>query len=216
MKYVYWILILGVLGLTGCSTERVRTKWTDPAGRVMVDPRSVSAEDYVSIVTALTQSGKWFVVDRSNGLRAIKAEQEMLHRNEVDRFDDQEKYALWGKLYGVGAVVVGTKKCRSFRGFTKDWTQCLQFLSIIDANSGEVIAAAKKDVESNDMSYPEWDDTVEALNDAFPKHWEPAKYDKEMLQYRAAASEHALRQKEQVVHQEEGSTHKIEKKWSDR
>lgn len=201
MKVIYSLLIVSIL--SGCASERVRTKWTDPAARVMVDPASIMEEDYVSINTALVQSGKWFVVDRASGLRAIKREQEALHRNEADRFDDKEKYAMWGKLYGVGAVVVGSDKCHGVQGFSRHYTVCNQYLSIIDANSGQVITAVKKEgVKSETDNKPEWDETVEALNDAFPRHWEPAKFDDEMNKYRAVAAEHAVRQKEELVKQQ--------------
>lgn len=194
---------LTILALTSCSS-RPRTVWTDPVMRVMVDPDGISARNYVRIVNALKASGKWFVVDRRDGLRAILKEQRMLHRTMADRFKDEEKYSIWGRLYGVGGVVIANAQCHK-SGFWQSTTTCVQNLAIVSANSGEVVATAEGENDDGDMSYggdirvaSDWTDTVGKLNDAFPKNFEKEKYSPEMHAFRAEAKEEAIRQKENI------------------
>lgn len=201
----FTFIFLALTTLCDCSSHP-RTKWTDPSMRVMVDPYSLSASDYIRIVNALQQSGKWFVVDRRDGLRAIIKEQNMLHRTHVDRFKDEEKYAMWGRLFGVGAVVTGHVQCAVQKGFFSDSTRCVQNLAIVSANSGQVITTSENESSDAEMSYDgdiriasDWTDAVEKLNNAFPKEFHEEKYDTNMNLFRQEAREEAVRQKEMVL-----------------
>lgn len=195
MKHVFLILI--GLGLVGCATPR--TKWTDKTMRVMIDPDSIEAEHHVLIQRALVESGKWYVVDRSKGFKAIKAEQERNHRTEEDRYADREKWSHWGKLYGVGGIVVASAQCKKEQGwFIGRWYQvCRQFLSIVDSNTGEVITAIETKAESDEADfYPQWDDAVAKLNDSYPSHFTPSKTSKRLEDYKDLSGEEAQRQRE--------------------
>lgn len=204
MKYV--LLISLALFLSNCASKE-RTKWTDPAMRVMVDPTGIPARDYVRIVSALKKSGKWFVVDRRDGLRAIFKEQRMIHRVRPDQFKDEEKYSIWGRLYGVGGVVIAHVDCAKTYGFWSSSTVCKQNLAIISANSGEVLATADAENDDAETNYhgdikigSDWTDAVEQLNDNFPKNYEKVKYNSDMELFRSEAKEEAVRQKENLGH----------------
>lgn len=197
MKVAACFLFLSCL--VGCASTP-RTKWTDPVGRVLIDPDSISPEHYVLIQRSLVESGKWFVVDRSKGYKAVKAEQERLHRDEGERFDDREKFARWGKLYGVGGIVVASAQCRKEQGWLiGNWyNHCRQFLSIIDAVTGEVIAAIENTAESAEADfYPPWDEAVAKLNSAYPKSFE-FKTSQRLEDYKNLVGEESLRQKERL------------------
>lgn len=200
MRYVFIVLML-----IGCAGKE-RTKWTDPVMRVMVDPEGIPARDYIRIVGALKRSGKWFVVDRRDGLRAIFKEQRMIHRSYPDKFKDEEKYSIWGRLYGVGGVVIGHVDCARRSGFWKNYVNCKQNLAVVSANSGEVIATAEAENDDAELSYhgdirigSDWTDAVSELNDQFPKQFEKVKYNDDMHLFREEAREEAVRQKEEAV-----------------
>lgn len=187
--------------LTGCATPR--TKWTDKTMRIFIDPHSINADDYVRIQQALVASGKWVVVDRAFAFRAIKAELQRTHRTEADMYMDKEKYAIWGRLFGVGGVIVAHTQCQIKHGFfAGKYGHCQQFLSIVDTNTGEVIATAEGDNDSPSYEYeiaPSWEDVVADLNSAYPSHFEKNK-DTEILEdYKKLSEEEAIRQKEHVV-----------------
>lgn len=185
--------------VSGCSTAR--TKWTDRTMRVMIDPDSIPASQHVALQQALVEQGKWFVVDRAVGYRAIKTEQERLHRTEEDRYEDREKWSHWGKMYGVGGIIVGAIQCKNQQSFWGNWYQtCNQFLSIVDANTGEVIAAIQTRKSSGDAEFvPEWDDAVDKLANAYPSHFNGVKTSERLEQYRTLSAEEAQRQREKVT-----------------
>lgn len=181
-----------------------RTKWTDPVMRVMVDPDSIDANHHVRIEEALMGSGKWVVIDRAQGMKAIKKEQERLHRTEADRFDDQEKWSHWGKLYGVGGIVTAHVQCQYKLTFLihAPYQYCHQYLAIVDANTGQIITAIEDTAETDaDEAYiaPSWADAVDKLNNSFPKNFEARKDDPRLDTYRALSKEEAVRQKEIVA-----------------
>lgn len=197
MKNVILTTLLALL-MTACASTP-RTKWTDKTMRVMIDPDSIAAEHHVLIQRALVESGKWFVVDRSKGFKAIKTEQERLHRTEEDRYADKEKWAHWGKLYGVGGIVVASAQCRKEQGMILGgWYQvCRQFLSIVDSNTGEVITAIENKAESDEVDfYPQWDDAVAKLNNAYPENFKPTQPSKQIEFYKELSAEEAQRQRE--------------------
>lgn len=202
MKYIFLSL---VLVFVGCSSEQKRTRFTDKNMRVMIDPDSISIENYVRIQKALVETGAFAVIDRSKGMNAIKKEQERLHRNEVDRFADREKWAQWGRLYGVGAIVVAHDQCYNKQSF---WNpqhvvrQCDQFLSLMDANTGEVIVAVEGNgeapavVEGGVPMVPSWDEITNKLVEAYPKTFEFKPYTKSIVEYQDLSEEAAKRQRE--------------------
>lgn len=192
--------------VTGCAGKTPRTKWTDKTMRIAIDPASIDADNYVRIQQALVESGKWVVVDRAMAFNAIKHEQERLHRTDSDRFEDREKYALWGKMLGVGGVIVAHAQCSRKGSF---WTEghyahCQQFLSIVDSNTGEVIATAEDQQDgsnSEEEIAPPWDDAVAKLNSNYPKNYELNKNHQILETYKDVAKEEAIRQREIVTEQ---------------
>lgn len=191
--------LTAVSTMLGCSSLP-RNKWTDKSMRVMIDPEGVDAKHYVRVQQALVASGKYVVVDRGMGYNAIKKEQEREHRENTDRFMDREKYAHWGKLYGVGAVVVAHAQCTTKDGWFKHaYPFCRQYLAIVDSNTGEVIATAEEESEGSSYDYdlaPSWEDAVAKLNDAYPSHFEPNKDHKALRDYKDLSQEEATRQRE--------------------
>lgn len=200
MVLTFLAFVVG-MGSVGCATPR--TKWTDKTMRVMIDPEGVSAKHYVRIQQALMKSGKWVVVDRGMGYNAIKKEQEREHREQTDRFLDSEKFAHWGKLYGVGGVIVAHSSCIIRDGlFKKNFPTCNQYVAIVDTNTGEVIAAAEGQAEGSSYDYdlaPSWDDVVADMEDAYPKNYQPNKDHKILRDYKELSHEEATRQKEELA-----------------
>lgn len=201
------LLFCGILALVlaSCSSNIKRTRYSDKNMRVMIDPDSISIENYVRIQKALVENGAFAIIDRSNGMNAIKKEQERLHRNEVDRFADREKWAHWGRLYGVGAIVVAHDQCYNKSSFWNPQQvvrKCDQFLTLIDANTGEVIVAvegkgeAPAVVEGGVPIVPSWDEITEKLVNAYPKNFEFKPYTKTLVEYQDLSEEAAKRQRE--------------------
>jgi hypothetical protein len=169
----------------------------------MVDPASISPQNYARIQTALVQQEMWTVLDRLSGLQAIKHEQEELHRTSIDRYDDKQKYAHWGRLYGVGAVVVGFIQCHyksSFWNPKSESQYCEQFLNLVDANSGEVLVGVEGgDWIDDGNEAPSWKDVVQKLADGYPKNFvrEPSSERRNL--YLIESRERAVQQKEYFI-----------------
>lgn len=208
MKY----LILGTLAaivvgsstLSGCATAR--TRWTDKTMRVMINPEGITAGHYVRIQQALVESGKWVVIDRGMGYEAIKKEQEREHREQTDRFLDKEKFAHWGKLYGVGGIVVAHAQCsvKYTMWSGAAYPYCQQYLAIVDTNTGEVISAVQGNEEGSAYEYdiaPSWDNIVNKLNNAFPARFVKNKDEKPLNDYKELSQEEAIRQREILARQ---------------
>ena len=203
--FKFVVLFVAVVGV-GCSSKDIaRTRFTDKNMRVMIDPDSLSESDYVRVQKALVENGAFAVIDRGAGMRAIKKEQERLHRDEPDRFSDREKWAHWGRLYGVGAIVVGHIQCFNQQSFWNPQNvvrKCDQFLSLMDANTGEVITAvdgkaeAPAVVEGGIPASPSWDEVVNNLVAHYPKNFEFKPYSKSIVEYQDLSEEHARRQRE--------------------
>lgn len=191
------LFVFLALYFIGCSSSPKRTKYSDASHRIMVDPDSIDSKEYVRLTNALVQSGKWIVVDRANGYRAVKKEQERLHQDEPDRYEISQKYAMWGKMYGVGAIVVPNIQCQTLQMWNGNlFKKCLQVISVVDANTSEVIASIDSEYEGTAQTYnmaSNWLDAVEKINDAFPKNFEPNKKTKELIEYEQIAKEESLR-----------------------
>lgn len=210
MKYLFSTLlalsVIGVSTLTGCATPR--TKWTDPTMRILIDPTNISAAHYARIRQALHQNNRFIVVDRADGYKAVIEEQEREHRSQSDRFMDKEKYAIWGRVYGVGAVVVANAQCITRDGWFKHaYNHCRQSLAIVDARTSQVIAVGEAEADSGSYTYneaPEWDEAVDKLVDNFPKNYEPNKDHQILRDYKDEAGEEAQRQKERLARETAG------------
>ena len=195
------IIILVLMLLYSCSnTEKYRTRFTDKNMRLMVDPASLSTENYIRLQTSLVQQQMWTVLDRKAGLEAIKKEQDELHKKSQDRYLDKEKFAHWGKLYGVGAVIVGHTQCffkmKWFSVNLKDY-YCDQMLNLVDANTGEVIIGVEggQYTEGHNVA-PDWKELVSKLADAYPKEFIRQPSSEKFELYKSESEEEAKRLKE--------------------
>ena len=193
-------LFILLLLLPACSSAPVkRTKFSDKNMRIMIDPASVNAQNHVRIQTALVKSDNWIVLDRNKALAAIKKEQEELHRSSIDRYEDKQKYAHCGKLYGVGAVIVAHVDCHDDEGWTSRVNRCKEYLNLVDANTGEVIVAVDHIETAEYNQTPEWEEVVEKLNAAYPSAFEEHQKHKKLVQYEQESGEEAQRQRETAV-----------------
>ena len=205
MKDSKLYFLLSIFLFSACSSMP-RTKWTDKNMRVFIDPDSVDAENYVRIQQAIVSSQKFVVIDRAVAFEAVKKEQERLHQGQsANRFEDKEKFALWGKLFGVGAIIVAHAQCERRAAWwnpANNHVVCQQFLSMVDANTGEVFLAVEGEnsgpvMASLPSNVPDWKGTVERLLDEYPKEFERHSATKVLVDYQDLSKESAIRQKEQ-------------------
>lgn len=184
MRYLIILLVL----TSACATNRTRS--TDPVLRVAIDAASISPGSYARLQKALVDSRQFVVVDRSTGFRAVVKEQEL--QQTTTRFGDNEKYALWHKLYGVGGIFVALQQCEEKHSiFGTDYLKCTINLTLINATTGEVMAVAEEFEDTGISIAPEWKDTVETLIDHYPKVFitksdlnQTIKYDDTLVEYR--------------------------------
>lgn len=191
------VLISLVVISTGCATARTRS--SDPVMRIAVDADSMPLESYVRLQRSLVQSGKFVVVDRAAGFKFINHEQKIQHH--TDRFGADEKYAEWGKMYGVGGVVVGIQNCQLRDGWNGQYFRCMENLALIDVTTGETIAVSEdtQDTDNRQVN-PNWDRAVDDMVDHFPKYFattdnlhQTIKYSSTLKDYREQISQKADR-----------------------
>lgn len=194
------------LALTGCSSTP--TKWDSPKFRVLVDPDVIDAHNYVRIEHALINTGKLSVVDRGRGFRAIKKEQERIHKIEPGRYDRREKWAWWAKLYSVRSVIVPAVQCRmqsSFWHRDRVERKCLQSLQLFDANTGEALISIETENSApleHDLSYivPDWEESAEGLVKKLEEQPDRRYFTEEVRLYQDISEEKAIRQEEVGTH----------------
>lgn len=180
--------------LMACSSTP--TKYNQRVMRIMVDPDSLPQTHYIRVVQSLMQSGKWTVVDRARGWQAVKEEQQRLHKDEHDRYEDEEKWAMWGKMYGVGGVVIANAQCeqRYTRLIHSEYLACLQTLSLVDSNTSEIIMSISHEQEGDvGQIYipPSWDGAVASFNKSFPSGYKAKNYESNLKEYAQDAKKNA-------------------------
>lgn len=194
------LLSLSILvTLSACSTNESRTRYSDKNMRIMLYPETISPDHFARIQTALVRSDVWSVLDRSQGLKAVKQEQNIIHKAESDRYDDKEKYAHWGKLYGVGAIVIAHAQCTnkaSKWNVTELRTYCQQFLNLVDSNTGEVVLGVEAENDSDYGSTPDWNEVTKKLADEYPKYFNKEKVTERLERYKEESKERAVREEE--------------------
>jgi hypothetical protein len=182
------LLVLIISILFSCTSEPKRTRDSDKTLRIMVDPESIDSTQHAILQNELITTGKFYIVDRAKGFHAIKKEQEREQLSEESRFEDSQKYAHWGKLYGVGGVVVANLKCTenpstenilwgvahlATLGIFHYRQICTQLLELLDSNTGEIVTSVRNDFKTDSESYKvSWTDVVDKLVDAYPKYFE--------------------------------------------
>lgn len=184
MKPSIFNLVAGLVvaaGLAGCATPR--TTSTDPAMRIFVDADSLDKKNLPRLKAALQESGKWIVIDRDAGYNAMNKEQDRQYKDSENRIDQKERYAIFGKQYGVGGVITASSQCSSSRRFWADQKDfdCIQNLQVMDAKTGEILATAEGLATDGSFFFaemniaPSWTETVEKLNANYPKYFEKIK-----------------------------------------
>jgi hypothetical protein len=179
------LIIACALLLTGCATAR--TKYSDKDLRVMIDPESIDYHQQVALQSELVKTRKFVVVDRNAGFRAIKQEQYSAYRSEADRYADGEKFAHYGELYGVGAVIVAHVVCKEaahWYNVQSYYVECHQYLSMVDASSGEVFLAVDKKVSGDRGEVASWEDIVRDLVEQYPEYFHDHKLHDRLIQYK--------------------------------
>lgn len=203
--FVLWVLgVATTFWLTGCSSAPIKDKWTTTEFRVLLDPEGIPAMDYVRIQNALVRSGRFFVVDRAQGFRAVATEQNLTHGPEhFSRFGDPERYSELGKLYGVGAIVVAHVDCITHHSvFKGEYPRCHQNLAFVNASTAEVIATADGVNDDGESFYgqmrlgSDWTDTTNGLISNIPKEFEIERYDARMKLKRREIAEKSQRERE--------------------
>lgn len=192
MKSLLFIIFLFI---TACSSAP-RTKFSDKNMRVMINPEGLTDVEYADIQNRLVEAGTFTVIDRSKGIQAIKKEQNEIHVNNKDRYEDKEKFAHWGKLYGIGSVIVAHSDCQNR---PNEWRRnelanyCRLFVSLIDANTGEVLVSANAEDKAKFMQRPSWNEAIEKLINAYPKYFEEHKLDDKLIEYKNESEKLARR-----------------------
>ena len=178
-------IILLLLITTACSTQR--TKFSDKNMRVMINPDGLTEVEYMDIQNRLVEIGTFTVIDRSRAIEAIKKEQNEIHMDNRDRYENREKFAHWGKLYGVGSVIVAHSDCQNR---PNAWrvnelrNYCRLFISLVDANTGEVLVSANDEYKAEFQQRPSWEDAVVKLTEAYPKYFSEHKLDNKLIEYK--------------------------------
>lgn len=212
MKTSY--LVIAIVFLASCNSKPVRSKNSDKTLRVAIDADSIDQKNHTILQNDLVNSKKFYVVDRSEGLRAIKIEQEKLHREDADRYEDKQKYAQWGKLYGIGSIIVAKMNCAdnpstenilwgiahlATLGIFHNKRICAQYLQIIDSNTGEVVTSIRNEFKTDSESYQiSWEDAVHKLITSYPKYFEESAKDERLVKYEEESEKLANEQKELI------------------
>lgn len=188
------ILLLVLVGVSSCAVKR--TKDSDKSMRVMLDPKSLDQNESMSVKAALFDSGKFYIVDRSQAYNAVIQEQDRQHSDD-NRFENSQKYAQWGKMYGAGSVIVASSKCGGLESNKNllylaghlatlgmfDKTLCTQNLELVDTATGEILVSVKNETGKKYNESQDWSDIVDKLVDAYPKYFESVKKHERLLQY---------------------------------
>lgn len=207
MKYP--TLILSISFLFSCASKVVRTRDSDKSLRVALIKAGISDTEHSSIQQALVETGKFNVVDRNAAFNAVTNEQHLEHREMSDRFEDSQKFAQWGKMYGVGAVITAHSVCGGAESSKNliylvghlatlglfDKTLCTEFLELVDTNTAEVLVSVRYEAGKRNGEALDWSDIVDKLVDQYPIYFGQVKKHELLFKYEAESKEEALKQK---------------------
>lgn len=192
------IILLLALSLAGCSSSPVRkteemTRWKAPEMRIAIYSPRLDGMATAQVQDALQSTGRFWIVSRGQGLEAIFAEQNMTHRDQLDRFEGKEKWAHWGKIHGVGAVILAQDTCSRVSSWGGQiFMRCQQSLSMLDATTGELIASAIETVDGGyDQLSPDWTESVNKLVRHIPRVWEEKVFEGRAAERQIASEEHS-------------------------
>lgn len=182
------------------TTKRI--KHSDKNMRIMVAPsKAVGPANIQEIQTLLVSQDKWSVVDRNLGFKAVVSEQNLQHLDMNERMDDKQKWAHWGKLYGVGAIIVPFGHCENateegfFGHHRKDKIWCDASLTMIDANTGEVIVAVSREMKIAPGRVGNWEPLISELADKYPSDFTPEQKYQNVIDYENESVRNANKKK---------------------
>ncbi|MGZ3724553.1 MAG: hypothetical protein ACXWQQ_02095 [Pseudobdellovibrio sp.] len=203
---------LAALSMIGCSSEIKRTRDSDKTLRVMLDPESIDSKNHVILQNDLISTGKFYVIDRAQAFKAVQKEQERLHKDQSDRFEDKQKYAHWGKLYGVGGIIIAHVQCTdnpstenilygvahlATLGVFHNRRICAQFIELVDSNTGEIVSSIRNDFKTDNENYEmSWTTAVDKLVEAYPKYFEQISKNKILEDYEKDSALEAQKQRQ--------------------
>lgn len=186
-KILLTILSLLTFFTAACSHTEYRTKFSDAQMQVGIDPGTMDVEHYTALQESFLKDGRFLIIDRFKALQVLKDEQHVENRgNERERFDPGLRYAEWGKLHGLGSVVIPSWSCikleKTLFIFGSSST-CTLRLSIVNAATGQVVAIANDVISGGKGDPVSWDNAVEKLGDNYPKIFEDDKRTKRLIEY---------------------------------
>lgn len=200
MRLSFCLAFLGIL-LTACGHAIVRDLSSDPALRIVIDPR-IPVEHYTMIVRALSEKGqgKFEIIDRRDGFSALLQEQDLQFRSGYsDRFADREKFAQIGRALGAGAIVTAHASCYQKKTWLGRFDRyCKQTLAFVNASTGVVafvVSGENHEEWTADFTVPDWDETVEKAIAAYPKYFEARKISPMLEQYMDQSEELSKRER---------------------
>lgn len=174
-----------------------RNKWSDKNMRISVQPHVNGCDevDTADIQAQLMKQNKWTIVDRQAGYRSAFGEQDLVHLQKADRFANNYKYSHFGKMSGVGSIVI--PKCYCGRDLYGGDTMCDIGLSLVDASTGEVIIAVGGEYRRHYGRSINWEDLVEEFTERYPRKFEGDQEYKSLKDYQAETRENAHQKKYQ-------------------
>lgn len=211
MLYVNLLRLMILLALletlVGCASQP-RNKWSDPIYRTAISPIGITSDSYVRVQNAAVNTGKFFIVDRSQGLQSVMLEQDMTRVSLTrHRFSDRDKFSRLRKLWGVGSVLQCHLQCATkhsvfrFRGF---YTMCTESVALVSTSTGAVIATAENEVQAptgdnvwdESQAGPDWTEVVDMLVERIPKNFEKDQYTPEMEEFKQGNEQEAVNEEE--------------------
>jgi len=193
------LALIALIALSSCATKVLRTPENDAMQRILIDP-AIPVEHYTEIKAALVESGKFEIVDRTDGFEAMVREQELEFRSKhSNRFSEREKYMHIGRAYGARGIVTARASCFQRTNFWGKFVKtCKQTLFFVDGYTGKVEFAVRgENSEEWVVGYtvPDWNDVVERAIGEYPKYFKPIKEDRILKAYKDQSEELSRRER---------------------
>ena len=167
ITYIIFLYLFVGIHFIGCAHK---TYLNDKNMRVMVDDSHLDIYNTQKLQAQLIKTKMFEVVDRGAAWNSLKKEQENQWVDEKYRYEESEKYAHWGKLYGVGAVLAPTFYCIVKQSIWRPGSRikaCTQMLNMVDANTGRIIASENTEGAYDSHEILDWEDIIDKLYDAY-------------------------------------------------
>jgi hypothetical protein len=149
------IRLLPILALASCASSLDRT--SNDLWHVRIESVNLAREEFQVFEGALQRTRRFFVVDRSDGLKAIKAEREFQATEQTIGPNINKAF------HGAGAVLKASSLCQMRQGFlgASHFARCQQTITLVGPN-GMLLHSATAIVDGPDgFGIPEWDTVLE-------------------------------------------------------